>query len=344
VAGGVTIYGAVTVAGGSGFLAIYLTGIILGNSQLQAMQNILRVNDGLAWLSQIMMFLLLGLLVTPSEIPPVVLPALGVTLVLTLVARPAAVWTSLLPFRYPWRDQVFVGWVGLRGAVPIILATFPLLAGLENAALYFNVAFIVVLMSLVLQGWTIAALARLLRLEVPPKARPLQYIDLDIAGQFHHLLGYQLEAASFAVGRRPGQLPLPQEVEIAAVIRGTRVMKLNNIGALQAGDYVYVLAIPEHLEALNRMFGVAHGPERLEEHRFFGDFVLNGDARVADVEAVYNLGLNYRDPNETLAAFLAQKFRGKPVVGDRLRSHGVELVVRAVEKGVVSHVGLKLHD
>jgi cell volume regulation protein A len=335
VAGGVTIYGAVTVAGGSGFLAIYLTGIILGNSQLQAMQNILRVNDGLAWLSQIMMFLLLGLLVTPSEIPPVVLPALGVTLVLTLVARPAAVWTSLLPFRYPWRDQVFVGWVGLRGAVPIILATFPLLAGLENAALYFNVAFIVVLMSL----------ARLLRLEVPPKARPLQYIDLDIAGQFHHdLLGYQLEAASFAVGRRPGQLPLPQEVEIAAVIRGTRVMKLNNIGALQAGDYVYVLAIPEHLEALNRMFGVAHGPERLEEHRFFGDFVLNGDARVADVEAVYNLGLNYRDPNETLAAFLAQKFRGKPVVGDRLRSHGVELVVRAVEKGVVSHVGLKLHD
>jgi cell volume regulation protein A len=121
-------------------------------------------------------------------------------------------------------------------------------------------------------------------------------------------------------------------------------MKLNNVGALQGGDYVYVLAIPEHLEALNRMFGVAHGPERLEEHRFFGDFVLNGDARVADVEAVYNLGLNYRDPDETLAAFLAHQFRGNPVVGDRLRAHGVELVVRALEKGVVTRVGLKLHD
>jgi cell volume regulation protein A len=345
VAGGVTIYGAVTVAGGSGFLAIYLTGIILGNSQLQAMQNILRVNDGLAWLSQIMMFLLLGLLVTPSEIPPIALPALGVALVLTLVARPVAVWASLLPFRFPWRDQVFVGWVGLRGAVPIILASFPLLAGLEHASIYFNVAFIVVLMSLVLQGWTIAPIARMLRVEVPPKARPLQYIDLDIAGQFHHdLLGYQLEAGSFAAGKHPAQLPLPQEVEIAAVIRGTRVMNVNKVEALQAGDYVYVLAIPEHPEALNRMFGMAHGPKRLEEHRFFGDFVLNGDARVADVEAVYNLGLNYRNPDDTLADFLAHRFRGIPVVGDRLRAHDVELVVRAMEKGAITRVGLKLHD
>ncbi|MGQ0751835.1 MAG: potassium/proton antiporter [Betaproteobacteria bacterium] len=345
IAGGVTIYGGVTVAGGSGFLAIYLAGIILGNAQLQAMQNILRVNNGMAWLSQIMMFLMLGLLVTPSTIPPIALPALGVALMLMLVARPIAVWVCLLPFRFPWREQLFIAWVGLRGAVPIILATFPLLAGVENAMDYFNITFIVVLMSLVLQGWTIAPLGRLLRLEVPPKAKPLQYIDLDIPGQFYHdLLGYQLEAQSFAAGKRSEQLPLPQEVQIAAVIRGTRVMRLSEVGPLQAGDYVYVLAIPEHTEALNRMFGVAHGPARLEEHRFFGDFVLDGDSRVADVEAVYGLGLSSREPDETLAAFLAHKFRGNPVVGDRLRTHGVELVVRAVEKGVITRVGLKLHD
>lgn len=345
VAGGVTTYGATTVAGGSGFLAIYLAGIILGNSPLQAMQNILRVNDGLAWLSQIMMFLLLGLLVTPSEFLPVALPALLVALVLMGVARPVAVWVSLLPFRFPWREQLFISWMGLRGAVPIILASFPLLAGLENATLYFNVAFIVVLMSLVLQGWTIAPSARVLCLEVPPRVKPMQYIDLDIPGQFNHdLLGYQLENNSFAVGKAPTQLPLPQETEIAAVIRRTRVVSLNAVGTLQAGDYVYVLAIPEHVEALNRMFGVAHGPDRLGEHRFFGDFVLNGDARVADIEAVYGLGLDFRNPDETLAAFLDHKFRGTPVVGDRLWTHGVELVVRAVEKGVVTQVGLKLHD
>jgi len=345
IAGGVSIYGAVTVAGGSGFLAIYLAGIVLGNAQLQARENILRVNDGMAWLSQIMMFLMLGLLVTPSQIPPIAAPAIGVALALIVVARPVAVWVSLLPFRFPWREQLFIAWVGLRGAVPIILATFPLLAGIDNAMAYFNITFIVVLMSLLLQGWTIAPVARLLGLEVPPKAKPLSYIDLDIPGQFNHdLLGYQLEPATLAVGKHPAQLPLPQEVEIAAVIRGTHVLKRNEIDALKAGDYVYVLAIPEHVEALNRMFSVAHGPDRLEEHRFFGDFILDGGARVADVEAVYGLGLEFRDPDETLADFLAREFRGSPVVGDRFRTHGVELVVRAVERGIITRVGLKLHD
>lgn len=346
VAGGVAIYSATSLAGGSGFLAVYLAGLVLGNSMVQDMQNILRMNDGLAWLAQITMFLILGLLVTPSQFVAVALPALGVALVLMLVARPIAVWLSLAPFRFPWREQVFISWVGLRGAVPIILASFPLLAGIDHGAVYFNIAFIVVLMSLVLQGWTIAQVARVLGLEVPPRAKPLQYIDLDIPGQFHHdLLGYRLEADSVAAGKLPAQLPLPQDVEFAAVIRGTRVVKVDALGPLQAGDYVYVLAVPEHLENLNRMFGVVHGPDRLEEHRFFGDFVLNGDASVADIEAVYGVGLDSIDPEETLAAFLARKLRGAPVVGDRLRVGGVELVVRALgAKGVVAQVGLKLHD
>lgn len=346
VAGGVVIYGATSLAGGSGFLAVYLAGLVLGNSLVQDMQNILRMNDGLAWLAQIAMFLILGLLVTPSQFIEVALPALAVAVVLMLVARPVAVWLSLVPFRFPWREQAFISWVGLRGAVPIILASYPLLAGIDHGAVYFNVAFIVVLMSLVLQGWTIAPLARVLRLEVPPRAKPLQYIDLDIPGQFDHdLLGYQLEAESFAVGKPPSQLPLPQEVEIAAVIRGTHVMKLGAVGPLAAGDYVYVLAVPEHVEMLNRMFGVAHGPDRLEEHRFFGDFMLNGDAKVTDIDAVYGFGLDSIDAEETLAAYLSRKFRSKPVVGDRVRIGSVELVVRSIDaKGVVARVGLKLHD
>jgi cell volume regulation protein A len=345
VAGGVATYGLITVAGGSGFLAIYLAGIILGNSSLQAMRDIRRVNDGLAWLSQIMMFLLLGLLVTPSQFLPVALPALLVALALMLVARPVAVCISLLPFRMPWREQLFVGWVGLRGAVPIVLATFPLLAGLEQGPAYFNVAFIVVLMSLLLQGWTIAPLARMLKLEVPPRVKPLQQIDLDIPGQFHHdLLGYQLEAGSLAVGKPHLQLPLPPEVEVAAVVRGTQVMSLATLGPLQAGDYVYVLAVPRHVETLNRLFGVAHGPARLEEHRFFGDFVLNGDALIADVDAIYGLGIHDHGPGETLTGYFKRKLRGAPVVGDRLRLGSVELVVREVEKDLITRVGLKLHD
>ena len=114
--------------------------------------------------------------------------------------------------------------------------------------------------------------------------------------------------------------------------------------ALRPGDYVYVLAIPVHIEPLNRLFGVAHGPARLEQHRFFGDFVLNGDARIADVADAYGLACPGHGPEETLAAYLGRAFRGKPVVGDRLRTGAAELVVREVENGVVTRVGLKLHD
>ena len=345
MAGGVLTYGGTVLAGGSGFLAIYLAGLVLGNSPLQAMKNIHNVHDGLAWLSQITMFLMLGLLVTPSALIPVALPALLVSVILMVVARPVAVWLSLLAFRFPWREVTFVSWVGLRGAVPIILAVYPIVAGVEPGPVYFNVAFFVVLMSLVLQGWTIAPLARLVGLEVPPGAKPLQYVDLDIPGQFDHdLLGYQLEPDCMAVGRTPSQLPLPPQTEISAVIRGTDVVPLAQAGALRPGDYVYVLATPQCVEILNRMFGAPHAPERLEEHRFFGDFVLDGDAALDDVLALYGLAFEAARPGETLAQYLGRKFDGRPVVGDRVRLGAVELVVRAVGNGVVTAVGLKLHD
>ncbi|MGD8789661.1 MAG: potassium/proton antiporter, partial [Burkholderiales bacterium] len=142
-AGGLTIYGATTVAGASGFLAIYVAGLVLGNTRLHAANNIRRVHDGLAWLSQITLFLMLGLLVTPSILFSTWHVGLLVAAVLIFVARPVAVWISLLPFYFPWREQVFIGWVGLRGAVPIVLATFPVLGGVANGHLYFNVAFFV---------------------------------------------------------------------------------------------------------------------------------------------------------------------------------------------------------
>ncbi|HLS85355.1 MAG TPA: potassium/proton antiporter, partial [Burkholderiales bacterium] len=165
VAGGLTVFAVTALIGGSGYLAIFLAGLVLGNSQLRAAQNILRVHDGLAWLSQIVMFLILGLLAAPHELVGVAAPALAISAFLILVARPAAVVLSLLPFRFPWREQVYVSWVGLRGAVPVVLALFPVMYGVENARLYFNVAFFIVLVSLLVQGWTIAPAARLLKVE-----------------------------------------------------------------------------------------------------------------------------------------------------------------------------------
>jgi potassium/hydrogen antiporter len=345
MAGAVMTYGGTALLGGSGFLAIYLAGLILGNVQLQASQNIHRVHDGLAWLSQIVMFLLLGLLATPSAIVPVALPALWVALVLMVVARPVAVWLSLLPFRFPAREQIFISWVGLRGAVPIILAVYPLVAGLEGGQVYFNTTFVVVLMSLVLQGWTIAPLARVLKLEVPPKPMPFQQIDLDISGQFNHdLLGYQLEQSSFAAGKALSQLPLPEQTEVAAVIRGTQVVPIDRHMPLVADDYVYVLATPECVDLLNKIFALPHAPTHLEERRFFGHFVLNGDAPLQDLAALYGLDVGDVSGAVTLGQYLARRFGGRQVIGDRIKLGGVELVVREIVDGAITRVGLKLHD
>jgi len=170
-AAGVCIFSLVNTGGGSGLLAVYLAGIVVGNSRPPGLVRILSVHDGLSWLMQIGMFLILGLLVEPDELFPIAPVALGVAVALILVARPAAVIACLAPFRFAASEQAFVAWVGLRGAVPIILAMFPMLAGLPHAREIFNVAFFVVLVSLSLQGWTLPAVARWLGVEREPRAR-----------------------------------------------------------------------------------------------------------------------------------------------------------------------------
>ena len=166
-AAGLSIFAATGLLGGSGFLAVYLFGLIVANRAAEAVAPTLAAMDGYAWLAQAGMFLLLGLLVTPSTMLPTLLPALAVALVLIFVARPLAVWLCLWPFRFTPRETWFISWVGLRGAVPIVLALFPLLAGMPQAALLFNVAFVVVLVSLLTQGTTIGWMARRLGVAMP---------------------------------------------------------------------------------------------------------------------------------------------------------------------------------
>jgi cell volume regulation protein A len=166
-AAGLSVFAAAGVLGGSGFLAVYLFGLIVANRAAEAVAPTLAAMDGYAWLAQAGMFLLLGLLVTPSKMLPSLLPALAVALVLIFIARPLAVWLCLWPFRFTPRETWFISWVGLRGAVPIVLALFPLLAGTPQAGLLFNIAFVVVLASLLLQGTTIGLVARRLGVAMP---------------------------------------------------------------------------------------------------------------------------------------------------------------------------------
>ena len=171
LAGAMTVFGGAQIVEASGFLATYLAALILGNGDYAGREAVVRFFGSFAWLSQIVLFLMLGLLVTPHELPPALFPAFAIAGVLILIARPVAVAICLVPFRYDWREILFISWVGLRGAVPIFLAIIPVLTGAQRGTLLFSTTFIVVMISLLIQGWTVAPVARWLKLGAPPEGQ-----------------------------------------------------------------------------------------------------------------------------------------------------------------------------
>lgn len=343
LAGGLTLYSLTTVLGGSGFLAIYLAGVVIASRRPREALQILQVHNGLSWLAQIGMFLMLGLLATPSDLVQNAPAALAIALVLMFVARPLAVWLCLLPFHFPGREQVFIAWVGLRGAVPIILALFPLLAGIPEAPLILDVAFFVVLISLTMQGWTIPALARRLRLQVPPSPEPTERYDLAAKPEAQHaLFGFRLAADAPFVGTDVKALRLPGAARPIAVLRAGTALQPDDAGALAPDDTLYVLAPATDSATLSDLLITPAAPAYLEKRQFYGDFVLNGDAPLDLVTAQYDLPLPDALAGQTLEGFLTRKLHGRPVVGDRARLGKLEFVVRAVANGRITQVGLRI--
>ena len=189
------IFGAAQIVHGSGFLAVYLAGIIIGNRPTRAHNSVVTFLDAATWLAQIVMFVLLGLLVSPNRLVDSIVPAVIVALSLMLMARPLAVILCLAPFRFNWREKIFIAWTGLRGAVAIFLASIPMLVGLPKAYLYFDVAFVVVIISLLLQGWTLAPAARRLHVALPRADRGPRRVELDLPGQLEQqLVGYPVRS------------------------------------------------------------------------------------------------------------------------------------------------------
>lgn len=342
-AGGLTTYGLTTVAGASGFLAIYIAGLVLGNTRMHAANNIRRVHDGLAWLSQITLFLMLGLLVTPSDLISTWHVGLLVAAVLIFVARPLAVWLSLLPFYFPWREQLFISWVGLRGAVPIVLATFPVLGGVDDGQLYFNIAFFVVLASLLIQGWTVAPLAEKLRLRLPREHAPYYSESLEVPGQSDLMIvGYRIAVESPAVGHHIGELMLPEDVRIVAAFRHNKAIEALTHFAVEPNDYLYVITPQEHAHLVDQMLVPVDEAEEHEQAAYFGDFVLNGDARMEEVAGMYGANVPPLAKGLTLAEFLSRRFHERCVVGDRVYLGAMELVVREMDGKTVGKVGVRV--
>ncbi len=331
------VFAAAGTIGGSGFLAVYLAGMVAGNSDIRAVTVLKRFQEGISWLAQIIMFLILGLFATPSQFPELLLPAVALGLVLMFVTRPLAVWFCLVPFRLPRPEVAFVSWVGLRGAVSILLAITPLLGGLEHGRLIFNAAFIIVLVSLVVQGWTVGPLARRLGLIVPARIGPLDKVHLELPGAARHeLLAYRIVPGSpVARGER-----IPRWARPSLVVREGRAMRFQDVGRVTAGDYVYIFVPDRYPQLLDKLFAsrAAVDPEDAD---FFGAFAVDPARSAAELDGAYSVGLSEEDRKLTVAALVLDRLGGKAEYADRVSIGPVELIVRDVDdKGRIAALGL----
>jgi len=237
-------YGAAVLAHSSGFLAVYVAALVLGNVRLPHRPATRGFAEGIAWLAQIGLFVMLGLLASPRRLPEVIFPALAVAAVLILLARPLAVLVSALPLRMPWRWQVFLSWAGLRGAVPIVLATIPMSAGVPGATRVFDVVFVVVVVCTLLQGPTLPWVAR--RLSVVTPAEPLE-IDVEAAPLetlAADMLQVQIPDGSRLHGVEVFELRLPAEANVALIVREGRGLVPEPATTLRSGDWLLVVAAP----------------------------------------------------------------------------------------------------
>ncbi|MCC9642829.1 potassium/proton antiporter [Rhodopirellula sp. JC740] len=339
---GLFSFGMAAELGGSGFLAVYLTGVVIGNRRPVFHRGILLFHDALAWMCQILMFTALGILSFPSRLMEVAVPALLIASVLIFIARPVAVFLCGIPFRFSVRELTFLSWVGLKGAVPITLATFPMLAGLPAASVIFDTVFFVVLVSALVQGWTLPAVAKTLRLEVPANQPPpvtleissLQTVDGDI-------VDYYIEEGARAAGCMIKDLALPEGVVIALIVREEQTVLPQGRSMLQPGDHVVVVLRPSIRSAVDRVFAPRRSqPEQLPTEL---EFPLRGSIRVADLEQFYDLRLS--DNGEmTLEELVRSKLHEDHIqIGAALQIDQIVLHLREISTdGTIQYVGMSI--
>ena len=303
------VYGVAVKLGGSGFLAVYLAGVVIGNRQLTFQNGIRRFHDAIAWLSQIVMFVTLGLLCFPSRLLEVSGKALLICVVLMFVARPLAVLLSALPFRFNTRELTFISWVGLKGAVPITLATFPLMFATPekpmHAALLFDVVFFIVVISAIIQGTSLTPVARWLGLESPREPEPPVTLEIsslrNIDGK---VVDYTISADSKAAGKQVKELALPSGVVIAMIAREGKVIPPGGNTSIHAGDHV-ILVLRSGTEPLvDQVFG--RDSDERAAVPLEVEFPFRGSNTVAELQAFYGIQMD-SPPEATLDEVMRHK-------------------------------------
>lgn len=323
------------VLGGSGFLALYIAGIFLGNSKLHGHHQILRVQTTLTWLCQIIMFMSLGLYANVSEFPSVFTPSMILGALLIVVSRPLAVFLCLAPFKYTLLEKVFISFVGLRGATSILLALTPLVMHLPYAETFFNIIFLMVLMSLAIQGFFIIPVARMCHVTLPIVEKPAEKSEVDLPGlSDSYLVSYKLSENTPAVHGKP----IPKWAMPIIVKREGISYNAYNIKSLKPDDRVYLFASSEKkIQFLDSLYG---GGLTLNSEDF-GDFTLKPDTPLKELVLLYGIKIDKRMQDKTICDVLNQNFADIEV-GDRFRLDAVELIVRKMDGCSVEEIGLDL--
>lgn len=356
---GLAVFAATNLMGGSGFLAVYLAGVIIGNNKVRATEHVLRVMDSFAWLSQAVLFVVLGLLVTPSNIIHVWHYSLAIAAFMILIARPVAVFSSIKPFGFKDREIGFISWVGLRGAVPITLAILPIIAGVEDAFLLFDIAFGVVILSLILQGTTIPFMSNLFKVKIPNNAEPEEKMEIWVSDQASiTLYEFEVKPGAFAKGRHPKDISSTinrDEVAVFALIRNEKIIQVEADTQLQYGDRVWYGLRGNHASKIGRIFNDIK-LDRREVEDFYGDWVISPNVKLGDLPFFNNSLPSSAKPNlsqqqgtsinmwqQTVAEYITANLNAPPVPGDTVQIDDEwALIIKDVDsRGILRTIGLK---
>ena len=358
---GLAVFAATNLIGGSGFLAVYLTGVLIGNHKVRSTEHVMRVMDSFAWLSQAVLFVVLGLLVTPSNVLNVWHYSVAIALFMIFVARPIAVYTSVKPFKFKDREIGFISWVGLRGAVPITLAILPVMAGIDNAFMLFDIAFGVVVLSLILQGTTIPTMANLFKVRIPTNKDPKEEHEVWVSDKASITL-YEFEAKSgaFAIGRHPMGISKginPDEISVFALVRNQQIVVVDDNTKLKFGDSVWYAMRGNHASKIAKIFNDTT-LDRKAIDDFYGDWLLSPSVKLGDLPfftgimasetLVKTLKTSDEDSaknmwEQTVAEYVKSHLGTAPVSGDTVVvSDEWSLVIKEVDdKGKLRTIGLK---
>ena len=358
---GLAVFAATNLVGGSGFLAVYLTGVLIGNHKVRSTEHVMRVMDSFAWLSQAVLFVVLGLLVTPSNVLNVWYYSVAIAFFMIFVARPIAVYTSVKPFKFKDREIGFISWVGLRGAVPITLAILPVMAGINNAFMLFDIAFGVVVLSLILQGTTIPTMANLFKVRIPTNKDPKEEHEVWVSDKASITL-YEFEAQSgaFAIGRHPMGISKgisPDEISVFALVRGQQIVVVDESTKIKFGDSVWYAMRGNYASKIAKIFNDTT-LDRKAIDDFYGEWLLSPSVKLGDLpffsEAmvakplVKTLKTTEADSTkdmweQTVAEYVTSHLGTAPVSGDTVVVNDEwSLVIKEVgEKGKLRSIGLK---